>query len=97
MAHKHKDALPAKGKPVLKVVERRMEEMAPPAPPDPVGAPLFAFRSDIFADPRSGRDRRLAKGPTHDPRRVNGERRRGSNVRPWWLEKNYVDAHYFSP
>lgn len=100
MTNKHKEVAPVRGKPVFKVIERQLDQMAPPASasaPSPAPQTVVALLTSIFADPRSGRDRRHARGETNDPRRVNGERRRAVNAKPWWLEKNYVDAHYFSP
>ena len=78
-----KESLPAKGKPTLKVVEK------PQAASASVGR-------EVFSDPRSGRDRREERGNVNDPRRVNGERRKTNRNKAWWLEKSYVDAHYFS-
>ncbi len=78
-----KGSLPAKGKPTLKVVDK------------PQAAPASAGK-EVFSDPRSGRDRREELGNVSDPRRVNGERRKTNRNKAWWLEKSYVDAHYFS-
>ena len=79
-----KDPQPPKGKPALKVVGSAS-----------VSNPSVQA-GGVFSDPRSGRDRREERGAVDDPRRVNGERRKTNRNKAWWLEKSYVDAHYFS-
>jgi len=49
--------------------------------------------SEVFADPRSGRDRRGGRGNAEVSRRSNGERRRSRSGNAWWLGRNYVEFH----
>jgi hypothetical protein len=59
-------------------------------------SPAAAQEPDVFADPRSGNDRRRGRGSIDDSRRGSGERRRSRPGGAWWLGRNYVESHYVS-